>query len=134
MSAAPVSTRILIVDDSATHRLWLEMMLAGRYEVHVASDGGEAVERALALRPALILLDVVMPRVDGLEACRRLRQHREMRGTPIILVTTKAQEWDVESGFASGCTDYVIKPVDELELLTKVESWLAGHRPHSEGA
>lgn len=116
--------RILIVDDSTTYRLWLEMMLQGRYQVFTAADGHSGVQCALRVRPHLILLDVVMPNMDGLTACRALRWDPSTRRTPIILVTTKGEEWDLEAGFTAGCTDYITKPVDQLEFLAKVESWL----------
>ena len=116
--------RVLIVDDSPTYRLWLEMMLRHRYEVFTAEDGEAALRCGLSVQPDLILLDVVMPKLDGLSACRALRQRPETRTTPIILVTSQNEEWDVDAGFTSGCTDYVMKPVDQLELLSKVESWL----------
>jgi PleD family two-component response regulator len=116
--------RILIVDDSPTYRLWLEMMLQHRYEVFTAEDGEAALRCGLSVQPDLILLDVVMPKLDGLSVCEALRDRPETRTTPIILVTSQNEEWDVEAGFTSGCTDYVMKPVDQLELLAKVESWL----------
>ena len=116
--------RILIVDDSSTHRLWLAMMLRDRYEVHMAGDGEAGLLCAIGVRPDLILMEVVLPQLDGLAACRELRRRPETRRTPVILVTSLAEEWDVEAGFVSGCTDYVVKPVDQLELLMKVESWL----------
>jgi len=116
--------RVLIVDDSPTYRLWLEMMLKHRYEVFTAADGEAALRCGMSVRPDLILLDIVMPKLDGLSACKALRERPETRTTPIILVTSQNEEWDVEAGFTSGCTDYVLKPVDQLELLAKVESWL----------
>lgn len=116
--------RVLVVDDSATARHWLKSRLAVRYDVSVAGDGEEAVSVALAVSPDLILLDVEMPRVDGLAACRALRALPATRGTPIILVTSHAEPADVESGFAAGCTDYIGKPVHEMELSEKVVSWL----------
>lgn len=116
--------RILIVDDSSTHRLWLELMLGSRYEIDVASDGESGLRSAVANRPDLILLDVVMPGVDGFAACRELRKRPETRQTPVIMVTTRDEEMDVETGYSNGCTDYISKPVDQLELLAKVESWL----------
>lgn len=116
--------RVLIVDDSPTYRLWLEMMLKHRYEVFTAEDGEAALRCGMSVQPDLILLDVVMPKLDGLSACKALRERPETRTTPIILVTSQNEEWDVEAGFTSGCTDYVMKPVDQLELLAKVESWL----------
>jgi twitching motility two-component system response regulator PilH len=124
---APTSTprrRILIVDDSSTHRLWLELMLGSRYDIDVAVDGESGLRSAVANHPDLILLDVVMPGVDGFAACRELRKRPETRLTPVIMVTTKDEELDVETGYSNGCTDYISKPVDQLELLAKVESWL----------
>jgi len=116
--------RILIVDDSSTHRLWLELMLGSRYDIDVAVDGEAGLRAAVANQPDLILLDVVMPGVDGFTTCRALRKRTETRKTPVIMVTTKDEEIDVETGYTSGCTDYIAKPVDQLELLAKVESWL----------
>lgn len=116
--------RILIVDDSSTHRLWLELMLGSRYEIDVAADGETGLRRALTHRPDLILLDVVMPGADGFATCRELRHRPETRRTPVIMVTTRDEELDVETGYTAGCTDYIAKPVDQLELLAKVESWL----------
>jgi CheY-like chemotaxis protein len=121
--------RVLIVDDSSTHRLWLEMMLNCCYEVEVATDGPAGVQVALRTKPDLILLDVVMPGLDGLSVCRELRGHAETSGTPIILVTTQSGEWDVEAGYSSGCTDYILKPVDQVELLAKVGSWIDAAQP-----
>lgn len=121
--------RVLIVDDSSTHRLWLEMMLNACYDVDVATDGPAGVQSALRTRPDLILLDVVMPGQDGLSVCRELRTHPETAQTPIILVTTQSDEWDVEAGYTSGCTDYILKPVDQVELLAKVGSWIDATQP-----
>jgi PleD family two-component response regulator len=116
--------RILIIDDSSTYRLWLGMMLQDRYEVHMADDGDTGVSAALSVQPDLILMDVVMPRVDGLSACRVLRSHPETRRIPLILLSSATDEWDVEAGYSSGCSDRLIKPVEQLELVGKVESWL----------
>ena len=95
------------------------------YELIVAKDGREAVDLALAERPDLILLDVVMPVMDGFEACKQLRAQEATRSTPIIMVTTRGEEEHMEVGFENGCTDYVTKPIDGLELLAKVRNCLA---------
>lgn len=117
--------RVLVVDDAALMRQWMEMHLRDRYDVSLAADGDEAVTMALAVRPDLILLDVEMPRVDGFSACRALRTLPGTRVTPIIMVTSRTEPTDVEAGFACGCTDFIGKPVDEMELAAKVESWVA---------
>ena len=124
--AAPsLRRKILLVDDSATTHMWIGMILnKSEYEMVSARDGEEGVERALAELPDLILMDVVMPRMDGFEACRRLRAHRATRATPIVMVTTRAEAKNVEAGFTSGCSDYITKPIDGLELLSKVRSFL----------
>jgi CheY-like chemotaxis protein len=117
--------RILIVDDSGTSRMMAKMALAGeRHELITANDGVEGVEKARLHLPDLILLDVVMPRMDGFEACRQLRTQDQMRDTPILLVTTRGEESNIERGYAAGCTDYVCKPFDPVELLTKVRTFL----------
>jgi len=84
----------------------------------------EAVERATAERPDLILMDVLMPRLNGFEACQRLRHADETREIPIIMVTTRGELESLESGYAAGCSDYVTKPISGLELLTKIRSCL----------
>lgn len=116
--------RVLIVDDAATVRFWLGRQLAGAYDVSEACDGAEAVTVALRVRPDLVLLDVEMPRLDGFAACRVLRALPVTRRTPIIMVTSRTEPCDVETGYASGCTDFICKPVDEVELAAKVESWI----------
>jgi DNA-binding response OmpR family regulator len=122
---APPRRKILLVDDSATTHMWIRMILnKSEYEMVSARDGQEGVEMALAELPDLILMDVVMPRMDGFEACKRLRSHRTTRSTPIVMVTTRAEARNVEAGFLSGCSDYITKPIDGLELLSKVRSFL----------
>jgi CheY-like chemotaxis protein len=126
LQASVRKPRILLVDDSDTVLTMERMLLSEEaYDLLLARDGGEAVERAIAERPDLILMDIVMPRMDGLEACRRLRQHEATKDIPIIMVTTRGEAESVEAGYASGCTDYVTKPIDGLELLTKLRSYLA---------
>jgi CheY-like chemotaxis protein len=116
---------ILLVDDSNTALMMEQMILkSGGYQIITARDGAEAVSAALEHHPDLILLDLVMPRMDGFEVCRRLRADDSTRETPIILVTTRGDEANVAKGFAHGCNDFVTKPVNGLELLTKVRSAL----------
>jgi CheY-like chemotaxis protein len=74
--------------------------------------------------PSLILMDVVMPRMNGFEACKRMRLESTLRETPIILVTTRGEEEYVEAGFQSGCNDYITKPIDSFELVTLLHSYL----------
>jgi len=117
--------KILLVDDASTILMMEKMILAkGGYELVTAKDGQEAVERAAVERPDLILMDVMMPKMTGFEACARLRQSDVTRSTPIILVTTRGEEVNVEKGYQSGCTDYVTKPINGVELMSKVKTYL----------
>ena len=116
---------ILVVDDSKTALMMTQMVLArGSYRVITAGDGEEAVRKAVAERPDLIILDVVMPRADGFAALARLREHESTRGTPVIMLTTRGEEAHVERAMAIGCTDYMTKPVDSVELAEKVRGHL----------
>ena len=95
------------------------------YHVIAAQAGDEALERALAVRPALILLDVVMPDINGFETCRRLKSREELRDIPVIFMSAHAEVGDKLAGFSTGAVDYVTKPVDAAELLARVETHLA---------
>ena len=117
--------KILLVDDSSTVLLMERMILAkNQYDVVEARDGQEGLEKARAERPDLILMDVVMPRLGGFEAVRQLRQDQLTSAIPVIMVTTRGELESVESGYASGCNEYITKPINGLELLTKVRSCL----------
>ncbi len=118
--------KILLVDDSSTV-IMMEQMILGKngYDLLTARDGQEGVDKALLEKPDLILMDVMMPRMDGFEACRKLRSESTTRTIPVIMVTTRSELSSVETGYASGCNDYVTKPINSLELLTKVKNYLA---------
>ena len=117
--------KILLVDDSGTTLMMEKMILnKGPYDLITAKDGEEGVAKALAENPDLILLDIVMPKMDGFEACRRLREQESTKETPIIMVTTRGEVENVEHGYELGCTDYVTKPINSLELMTKVKNYL----------
>ncbi len=117
--------KILLVDDSATTLMMEQMVLRAQpYNIVTAKNGREAIDRAALEKPDLILLDVVMPEMNGFEACRRIRQHPSTKTTPIIMVTTRGEEQSVEAGFESGCSDYITKPINGAELLTKVRGYL----------
>lgn len=117
--------RILLVDDSRTS-LFLESMILKNepYEIVTASDGAEAVQKAAALRPDIIVMDVVMPRMTGFQACSQIRSTAGCADIPIILVTTRGEPENVEKGFECGCCDYVTKPVNGLELIAKIRDYL----------
>jgi len=113
--------KILVVDDSRTALFMVTTILRKeRYELVTANDGEQALEVAAAERPDLILMDVIMPRKTGFEACRELKRREDTKAIPVILVTTRGEGENVEAGFQSGCNDYVTKPINAQELLTKV--------------
>ena len=117
--------KILLVDDSATILMMEKMILTkARYRMVTASNGEEAVMKAEAERPDLILMDVVMPKMDGFEAVRRIRSIQSTSGIPIIMVTTRGEEENIETAYQAGCTDYVTKPIDSVELLSKLRNYL----------
>lgn len=117
--------KILLADDSATSLFRQQMLLQETgHELCVAHDGAEAVEAALRELPDLILLDVEMPKMNGFEACSRLREFEETRETPIIMVTSRSEKDYVDTGYRSGCNDFVFKPVEGPELLSKVKTYL----------
>jgi class 3 adenylate cyclase len=117
--------RILIVDDNETNRDILATRLNGHgYELLQAADGEEALASARATLPDLILLDVMMPKIDGFEVCRRLKADPALPFMPIILVTAKADPKDVVAGLDAGADEYLTKPVDHMALLARVRSVL----------
>jgi twitching motility two-component system response regulator PilH len=115
--------KILIVDDSATNRHFLsELLKRHGYQCSLAQTGKEAIEKANAERPDMILMDVVMPDMDGYQATRTLTRDEATKNIPIILCTSKDQETDRLWGLRQGAKNYVHKPVDEKDLLAKITS------------
>ena len=113
--------RVLIVDDSPTERHVLnDMLTKAGYEV-VASDNGEdAILKAKTVKPDLILMDVVMPGLNGFQATRAISRDPATRSVPIILCTSKTQETDKIWGMRQGARDYIVKPVNRDELIAKI--------------
>ena len=126
-SARQSDKKILLVDDSSTTLLVEEMVLREhtQYGLLLARDGEEAVEKAIAEQPNLILTDVVMPRMNGFKACREIRKHEALRKVPIIMVTSRGESYNVQQGFESGCNDYMTKPINGAELVEIVNGYLA---------
>jgi len=123
-------TRVLVADDDPDIRELVRFKLEqGGHEVTTVADGDAALEAARAGGPyALILLDVMMPRRTGIEVCEALRADPAMRSVPILLLTAKAQEADVERGFAAGADDYIVKPFSPRELSSRVTAALTRSR------
>ncbi len=116
---------VLVVDDDPDVARFVEVNLrSAGYQVAVASNGEEALERAVELRPDLVLLDVMMPKLDGFEVAQRLRRDSRTSSTSIIMLTAKALSSDKVLGLSSGADDYIIKPFDPIELLARVKGTL----------
>ena len=115
--------RILVVDDDRAVRESLRRSLAfNGYDVDVAADGGEAIDRLRAERPDALVLDVMMPRVGGLETCRRLRADGD--DVPILVLTARDSVADRVAGLDAGADDYLVKPFDLEELLARLRALL----------
>ena len=114
-------THILIVDDTQSNIELLKALLeeAG-YHTSEAATGIEAIEMVAKDRPDMILLDVIMPGIDGFETCRRLKAHASSEAIPIIFVTSLSQQEHIQKGFEVGAIDYILKPLQDLEVLARV--------------
>ena len=118
--------KILVVDDDEMNRDMLSRRLLRKgYEVVLAVNGAEAIEKTLADRPELILMDLSMPVLDGYEATRRLKAEGKTASIPIIGLSAHAMVGDREKALAAGCDDYDTKPVELPRLLGKVDAFLA---------
>ncbi|HVO11278.1 MAG TPA: response regulator [Vicinamibacteria bacterium] len=116
---------ILVVDDTETVLIFTKMMLAGQAaEVVVARNGREALKRVEEQAPDLILMDIMMPEMDGVETCRRLKADPRTGGIPVVMVTTKGNPEKVEEAFAAGCDDYLTKPFGKLDLMAKIRRYM----------
>lgn len=123
-----MTKHVLVVEDSAIIRKLLNMtlQLAG-YQVSETNNGLAGVAEALRVKPDLVLLDVMMPgAIDGLEACRRMRQDPALAGIPVLMLTAKGQEADQQAGLAAGATGYLIKPFEPDNVLKMVAQHTSG--------
>lgn len=117
--------RILVADDDVDIRELVEFKLSTMgHDIVAVGDGAAAVEACRAQKPDLAVLDVMMPGVSGLDAIREIRADPSLADLPVILLTARAQESDVETGFHSGADDYITKPFSPRELASRVEALL----------
>ncbi len=116
--------KVLGVDDNPTNIAILEEILGDEFQFESAPDGPSALERVQSMRPDLVLLDIMMPGMSGLEVCEEIRKNAELQHTKIIMVSAKAQVEERLEGFEAGADDYVVKPFDEEELRFKVDVFL----------
>lgn len=113
--------KILVVDDSPTERHFLgELLTEAGYQVITAESGEEGIAKAKSERPDLVLMDVVMPGLNGYQATRTLTRDEQTKNIPIIVCTTKGQETDKIWGLRQGAQDYLVKPINGEELLARI--------------
>jgi CheY-like chemotaxis protein len=115
--------RILLVDDNPVNIAILEEILGDDYRIETSLNGRDALKTASAFQPHIILLDVMMPDMDGLETCRRLRSLAESSDPIIVMLSAKAMPSERAAGLTAGADDYITKPFDEVEILTVLRSY-----------
>jgi DNA-binding response OmpR family regulator len=120
-----MTRRILIVDDEPNIVLSLEfLMQQSGFEVAVARDGEEALAQMAAFRPHLVLLDIMLPKLNGYEVCQKLRQNPDWAGVKVVMLSAKGRELEVSKGLALGADAYVTKPFSTRELIDQVRRLL----------
>jgi two-component system alkaline phosphatase synthesis response regulator PhoP len=119
--------KVLVVDDEVYILHILDFSLnAEGYEVITAEDGEQGLAKAKSEQPDLVVLDVMMPKIDGYEACRKLKQDPKMKDVPVILLTAKGRDIDRKLGLEVGADDYITKPFSPNKLIEKIGSFLGG--------
>lgn len=119
--------KVLVVDDEVFIRRMIEARLrVAGITVIEAENGVDAVEKTISERPDLIIMDVMMPKMDGFQACEAIRSNPEISGTPILMLTARGQQIDVEKAMALGILEYITKPFSPKELAEKVVGILGG--------
>ena len=116
--------RILVVEDVPLNIDLLVQLLEDEYEVLTATDGAAGIEIAEQERPDLILMDLSLPVIDGWEATRRIKADENLKHIPIIALTAHAMVGDKEKALAAGCDDYLVKPLDEDELMNRIANYI----------
>lgn len=118
-------SRVLIADDNEQNRELLDAYLADEgYEILMANDGRETMDVVEASQPDLILLDIMMPRMSGYEVCEQVKSSPDTQAIPVLMVTALNEMGDIEKAVNAGCDDFLTKPVNQLELKTRVRSLL----------
>ena len=113
--------KILVIEDDPDIRVMMDFILRDAYSLVLCEDGRSGISRALSEKPDLILLDIYMPGLSGLEVCKAIRENPDTSHIPIIILTAGAQKDEVSEGYSLGANDYVCKPFDPDELLERIE-------------
>lgn len=113
--------KVLVVDDEPNILMSLEfLMRKNGYEVFIARNGAEAIDLVNRQQPDVLVLDIMMPEVDGYEVCRYIRQQEELKNTKVIFLSAKSKEADIEKGYAAGADLYLTKPFSTRELMQRI--------------
>ena len=125
--------KVLLAEDEEDIRkvAQISLQFRGGWEVLLATNGEECLEKAASDRPDLILLDCMMPKLDGYETCRRLKQDPSLRHIPVIFLTAKAQEIEVKKGLSLGAVGYLIKPFNPMSLAAEIKQILEEQDDHA---
>lgn len=120
-------SKVLVVEDSATQRELISDLLKGSgLDVTIATDGVEALEKVETLRPDVVVLDIVMPRMNGYEVCRQLKSNPRTQRVPVVMCSSKGEEFDRYWGMKQGADAYIVKPFQPRELVSTVKHLLRG--------
>ena len=121
-----MSIRVLVVDDNFVNvKLLEELLKSASYEVATAMSGEAALEKVVQSRPDIVLLDVMMPDMDGYEVCRRIRQNEKTARVPVIMITALDKPGDREMGLAAGANDFLSKPIEDVLLFPAMQNAMA---------
>ncbi|PJA77504.1 MAG: hypothetical protein CO150_00475, partial [Nitrospirae bacterium CG_4_9_14_3_um_filter_53_35] len=119
------STKILVVDDDKAARKSIRSILEQEgYLVLEAEDGASGLQQVKTENPDLVLLDIVMPRVDGIKVCKSIKSNPDYKKIPILMTTSMGSKEDIIRGLKSGADDYIVKPYDKSELLARIKTFL----------
>lgn len=124
MEESAVRPTILVVDDAAENLMIMESILAKDYSLKLFNESSKALDYAFANPPDLILLDIMMPNIDGFETCRRLKANPKLVDIPVIFITSKNEDEYEEQGFSVGASDFIHKPINAPILIARVKTHL----------
>jgi len=119
-------SKVLIVEDDASTAELIKFTLEGKgYDILLAGDGGEAVKKVRTDMPDLIILDIMLPTMDGFQVCQILKHNQAYQKIPIIILSAKIKKEDVDKGFETGADDYITKPFDPKHLMERIQLFIS---------